>query len=276
MPVNRPRAPVLAAALALAACTGDAEKEALRAFEAAVEDLMEEDGEVAAHLADLREDLLTANSAASDQSAYAREQALPFYRRFRETASRAPAEGPRLRGIHGTLVEYADERLGYLESLESFLAATKSEAMARLRGFQGPWEAAQKELVEKTGGRVADRDTADAINARVLFMQSLDAPSQGGQARAEDLEAGLRGELLPRLSRVAERTKDQRTAEGPEGAVARWAAAELAFFQELGTTIPQQQNLQKAAGATQEHWAKAEGLKKKFLEDLRGHRDGLR
>ena len=27
--------------------------------------------------------------------------------------------------------------------------ATKAEAMARLRGFQGPWEAAQKELVEK-------------------------------------------------------------------------------------------------------------------------------
>jgi len=271
--------PLLAAA-ALAACGGNPEKAALRAYEAGVENLMEEDGKISAQLKDIQDDLLTSTGAAAeDQSRFARDQALPFYKRFREAAAKASASGPRLPAINSDLLAYLDERVGYIEAIETFLAASKSASMDRLNEAQGPWQAAQKELqsyVAKGSGKVEAQDVAEAVNTRSLFMNRVYEPFQRGQVEGESVEKALREQVLPRLVKVAERTKGDLAAPGEAGAVARWAAAEVAFYREMEATIPQQAILQKAGTSAVEHWSKSVDMREKYLASLRSYRDSLR
>jgi hypothetical protein len=279
MHVNARPVLTVAAALALCACGGNPDKEALRAYEAGVENLMAEDGRISAQLKDIREDLITSNAAASDQTAFTRDQALPFYRRFREAAAKAVTGGPRLQLINKDLLEYVEERVGYLESIEAFFKGSKGGSMERLQEIQVPWEAAQKDLqhmLEGTGGKIAEQDVAEALGTRVQFMERVYGPFQRGQVDADAVEKVLRGELLPRLARVAERTKGDRAAEGGNGIIARWAAAELAFYQELAAGIPQQDLLQKAGSASGEHWKKSVEVREKYLTGLRAYRESLR
>ena len=275
------RQPLLlaAAVLALAACGGDPEKQALRAYEAAVERLMTEDEEITARLKDLRQDFDSNSTGLEDLVAYGTEQALPFYRRFRETAAKTPAEGPRLGKIHARLVEYVGQRIGYVEGNEAVLAATRSEAMTRFHASQEPLQAIAKEvgaILEKSGGRLADREVSEAMAIGALFMDRLYGPFLRGQVPQKETEAGLRGEVLPRLERLAEKTKEHRTAEGTDGSLARWAKAQLEYFRELAATLGEQQAMQQADARAQERWSRAEELRSKYLEELRAYRESLR
>jgi hypothetical protein len=279
MPVKARLAAPLAAALALAACGGKPEKAALRTYEAAVEGLMEEDGRVSAQLTDLYKDMATANAGAKEQSAYGRDQALPFYTRFREAAARAPAEQPKLRAVHAGLLEYLDERLAYLRGFEALIEASGSESLERLRRLEAPWQAAQEDLakgIQEDGGKLDDPDATAVLQDRMKFMSRVYEPFQRGQVAGDDVEKALRIVLIPRLSRIAERTKEQRAVQGPAGVLARWAAAELAFFQEMASSIPQQQALQKARDEVQDHWKKSGELRDAYLAALRSYRDSLR
>jgi hypothetical protein len=278
IPIARPAA-TLALVLSLASCGGDPERDALRAYEAAVEKLMEEEGKVTARLVDLREDLRAGGAAGDEQAAYGRDEALPFYERFKAAAARAPAGTERLRGIHARLLEYADRRTGYLKAVDAFLAGTRSEGMERLKRGQGPRDAAVQELkaaAEKTGGDLGDAAAADAYMRLMMFIQKKYDPFQQGTLPLEDVEAALRNDVLPRLQSVADRTRDRRTAEGPAGAIARWSAAELAFMQELAATLPQQVVLQEARTTSLKAWDESVALREKYLADLRAYRESLR
>lgn len=266
----------ISAALGLPACGGSPEKEALRAYEASLEKPMEEDAKVAARMKDLREDLLTSNASTEEMAAYGRTEAAPFYGRFREAAAKAPADAPRLAKVHAGLLEYIGHRTAYLAAIDGFLGAQKGEGMERLHRAQGAWDASIEELRAKTGGQIADTGIAEALNTRVKFMKNIYEPFQTGKIPVEDVEAAVRGELLPLLQTVADRTKGNRTAEGGPGAVARWAAAELAFFQELAATLPVQEVVRKSAMASQKEWDAAGESREAYLAGLRAYRDSLR
>jgi hypothetical protein len=280
MTVTARRAAILAAsllaALALPACGGSPEKEALRTYEASIEKPMEEDGKVAARLKDFREDLLTNSASAEEMAAYGKAEAAPFYARFQEAAAKAPAEAPRLAKVHAGLLEYIGHRAAYLAAIDGFLAAQQGEGMDRLHRAQGAWDASIEELRAKTGGQIADTGIAEALNTRVKFMKNVYEPFQTGKIPVADVEAAVRGQLLPLLQTVAERTKGNRTAEGGPGAVSRWAAAELAFFQELAATLPLQEVVRKNAVASQKEWDAAGESREAFLAGLRAYRDSLR
>ena len=59
-------------------------------------------------------------------------------------------------------------------------------------------------------------------------------------------------------------------------AVARGAAAELGFFQELAASLPVQATLQKNALASQKAWDAGGEARARYLADLRAYRDSLR
>lgn len=273
--IARPAA-ILAAALALAACGGSAEREALRTYEASVERLMEEDGKVGARLADLREDLLLDGAATEAMGAYSRAEAAPFYARFREAAAKAPAQAERLAKVHALLLEYIDHRAAYLAAIDGFLAADRGGGMARLQKAQSAWDAANRELESKAGGQLTDPGALDAMNRRIQFMQARFNAFQQGKIPVEDVEEALRNDLLPRLQKVAERSRANLTAEGTPGVVARWAAAELAFFQELAATLPLLSSVQKSAQASQTEWDGAAEVRARYIAALRAYRDSLR
>lgn len=267
------RLPALLLAAGLASCGGSPEKEGLRAYELAVEGPMAEDGRVAGDLSDLRKDLLAANAGAEDQGRYAREQGIPFYRRFRESMAAVPVLDPRLAEVHRHLLAYADHRLAYLDAIDRFLAATESEALRRLRDLQGPWEEAQRELMDLTGGQIEDREAAEAMTVRQLFMERVLGPFQRGQAPRDRVEEALRKEVLPRLERAAAKPP----GPGPAGAaLAKWARAELAFFREIAGTLAQQEALQATAIVSQDEWDAAEERRAQYLEELKAYRGSLR
>lgn len=266
----------IAAALALCACGGSVEKEALRTYEASVEKFMEEDGRVAARLKDLRDDLLNDNASTEEMVAYSGAEAAPFYNRFKEAAAKAPAQAEALAKVHARLLEYIDHRLAYLAAIDGFLAIHRGGGMDRLRKTQLAWDASVAELNEKTGGKIPDPGAADAIRRRTLFMKAKYEQFQMAKIPVEEVEEALRNEVLPRLQKVAERSQGNLAAEGVPGAVARWAAAELAFFQELAATLPLQVTVQKNALASQKEWEGAEEVRGKYISGLRAYRDSLR
>src|SRR5689334_17207114 len=276
MPVSARPAAIAAAALAgllLPACGGNPEKEALRAYEAAVEKPMEEDAKVAARRKDFREDLLSGGVSKDDLVGYARNEAIPFYARFREAAGKAPAEGPRLAKVHAGLLAYIGHRTAYLGALVGYFEAQSGEGMERLHRAQKAWEDSIAELGAKTGGQITDPGIGEALNRRAKLMKATYGPFQVGNVPVQDVEAALRGELLPLLQTVADRTKGNRTAEGGPGAVARWAAAELAFFQELAATLPIQEIVRKNAVDSQKEWDAATEGRDAYIADLRAYRD---
>ncbi len=267
---------LLALAAALAACGGNPEKKALRSYEASVEDLMAEDGRVSARLADIREDLLSANAASADQAKFGREQALPFFRRFVEAAGALSPEAPRLQKIHGTLREYLVQRIAYLDSIEAFLAAEQSPAMERLKKSQAAVDSAQKELAAKIEGTVPERDVAEAVKVGALFNQQVLAAFQQGRVKASDVEDAIRQQVIPRLERVADRLKDRMASDGVDGATARWAKVEVEFYRDLAASVPWQEETRKSALQVQDHWKQSEDLRARFLEDLKAYRESLR
>ena len=276
MTVNAATAAILAAALLLPACGGGAEREALRTYEASVEKLMEEDAAVGARLTDLREDLLRDGSAAAGMVAYSRAEASPFYARFREAAAKAPAQAERLAKVHALLLEYLDHRAAYLASIEGFLAAEQGGGMDRLKKAQEAWDASERDLEKLTGGQVPDTGAMDARNRRNQFMGARFQPFQMGKIPVEDVEESLRNDLLPRLQKVAERSRGNLAAEGVPGAIARWAAAELAFFQELAAALPLLAAVQKSAQVSQKEWEGAGEVRERYIAELKSYRESLR
>jgi hypothetical protein len=274
-PTLRPAA-ILAAALALGSCGGGSEREGLRAYEASVEKLMEEDGRVAARLDDFREDLRTANSSTGEMVEYSKSVAAPFYARFREAAAKAPAEAERLAKVHEGLLEYLDHRIAYLAAIEKILDSQSGGGMDRLRKAQTAWEGAVGELAEKTQGQLSDPGAADAINRRAKFMKFKYEAFLAGKIPVEEVEEALRTDVLPRLQAVADRTKGDLAAEGVPGALARWSAAELAFFQQLAAGLPLQAGVQKTARASQAAWDGAAEARERYVSGLRAYRDSLR
>jgi hypothetical protein len=259
---------LLVAALTLPACGGGGEKRALLAYEAAVESLMTEDEGVAARLKDLREDVRSSSASMEDQAVYAREQALPFYRRFREAAGKAPVKEPRLAKIHVRLVEYVDKRVASMDATAAVKKAGESETLKRLAAAQEPMQPISEEVqawIEKLGGRLPDREAAEAMAITGLFNQNVYAPFTRGQKTAEDVLQALRSEVQPRVARVRERTKEQVGAPGFAGTVARWAKAEDEILRVVAASLPEL-----------EAWTEAETLRTKYLEELRAYRESLR
>jgi len=261
---------VLAAPLGLTACGGNPEREALRAYEASIEKLMEEDGRIAGRLADLAQDLPAGGAAAaSAQTEFGRNEAAPFLVRFKEAAAKAPAEAERLRKVHGMLTAYLDHRLAYLRAVDAHLAARDGEAMGRIQKSQEALAAAMNDLHDKSGGKFQDPIAAG-------FFEKRYAPFKAGEAPAETVEEALRKDVLPRIAAIADRTKGQVTEEGLPGSVARWAAAELAFFQELAATLPQQAVVFGSWKTSQEEWEASTKAREEFIAALRAYRDSLR
>lgn len=151
--------------------------------------------------------------------------------------------------------------------------------MERLRGLETPWQAALQELgkqIEAAGGKVDDPAVERALRVRSSFMAQVYEPFGQGRVPARDVEEALRKAILPQLAAIAEKTKEQRTAEGAPGVLARWAAAEHAFFTELAATLPAQEAVRKTRTDVQEHWKAAGDLREKYLSRLRAYRDSLR
>jgi len=270
---------VLVAALSLPACSGGAEKRALLAYEAAVESLMTEDEGVSARLKDLREDVQASSASMEDQATYAREQALPFYRRFREAVGKAPVAEARLGKIHVRLVEYVDRRVASIDATAVVKKASESETLKKLEAAQAPMGAISEEVqawIEKTGGRLPDREAAEAMAVAGVFNQNVYAPFTRGQKSAEDVLQALRTEVQPRVTKVLERTKDFAASQGFQGTVARWAKAEDAILRIVASSLPELQAYRLAEARAEETWTEAEALRTKYLEELRAYRESLR
>jgi hypothetical protein len=271
-----PAAPLLLALAAAAGCGGNAEKRGLRDYEAAVEGLMAQDEKVSARLADLRADLISANAAAAEQSKFAREEARPFYARSRETAATLNPAAPRLQKVHASLREYVDRRLAYLEAADAFLGADASPEMAKLKSSQEACAAAQKDLAARLQGTSLDRDVADAIRIRDLFMDQVFEPFRRGKARVDEVQAAIQTQVLPRLERVAERLKGKEGEPSTDGAVARWARAEADFYRMLSASVPRQREAQTLAERFEDEWKRGEEARRGFLADLKSYRETLR
>ncbi len=267
---------VAAVALLVPSCGGSKEKEGLRAYEAGVEDLMAEDAKVSAHLDEIRGDLDVANAATDAETRFARDEAVPFFRRFKEKASSVPAEDPRLSLVHGVLTEYLDQRLAYLEATEAFLGAARSDEIRALEAAQDPWQVARRALAEAAGGSIEDREVVDAVGSGELFLQRRFEPYSRGQLPRADVERTLRQEILPRLARIAERTSASVRAEGLEGATARWARAEYDFYDRLLGSLARQESLQKNMVASRASWERSRELREKYLSSLKAYRESLR
>jgi hypothetical protein len=258
------------------ACGGNPEKKGLAAYEAAVEASMAQDDRVCEELADLRGDLGTGLARKEDQSVYGREQALPFYRRFREASAALRPEAPRLRKVHGVLLEYLDARIGYVEAFDAFLKSSDSEAQRRLEAAQAPLFEAEDALKKEAGPEGVLPEVAQSFLLVRSFVERVYGPFQRGQASVAQVEEALRQHLMPALGRAAEASKGSLTAPGTAGAAARWVKAAREFYQALGQALPQQEALQKSGMATQEKWKQSEDLRERFLADLKSYRESLR
>jgi hypothetical protein len=267
-------APILA--LAAASCGGSGERAGLRAYETAVEDLMAEDGRISSQAAEIRKDLLAQNRSSAEESSFGREQAIPFYRRFGEKAGSLKPADARLAAVHATLREYVAERLRSLESMESFLVARTAPAIVAQEAFEQRWQEARNEVAGRAAGKLDDREVVDALGRAEIFLTRRYVPFLRGQVPRAAIEKDIRGELIPPLERIAARTRAHLEAEGLDGAVARWARAEVEFLGALAASLAPMEVLQRDALATTSAWESAEGLREKFLDGLKAYRESIR
>jgi hypothetical protein len=277
-PSPRAALPALAllGALLLPSCGGDPEKAALPAYQAALEDAMAQDERISADLKDLRADLGTGHARKEDQSTFGGEQALPFYRRFRETAGAIRPEAPRLQKVHAVLREYIDARVSYLESFDAFLKASDNDSQRRLETAQAPLLDAEDALRQVAGTGSVAPEVAQAFLMVRSFVERVYGPFQRGQATSGQVEEALRKHLVPALDRAADATQADLASADASGAAARWVKAAKEFYQALGQALPQQEQLQKSGLATKEHWDRSEDLRGRFLAEFRTYRESLR
>lgn len=259
-----------------ASCGGNPEKKGLLAYEAAVESSMAQDDRVTAELTDLRGDLGTGLAKGEDQSSYGREQALPFYRRFRESAAAQKPEAPRLRKVNEVLVDYLDARIGYVEAFDAFLKTSDNEAQRRLEEAQAPLIEAEEALKKEPAAEGVLQEVAQSFLMVRSFVERVYGPFQRGQATMAQVEEALRQHVLPSLGRAAEASKGSLTEKGTAGAAARWVKAARDFYQALVQALPQQEALQKSGMETQDRWDRSEDLRKAFLAEFRAYRESLR
>jgi hypothetical protein len=262
--------------LALASCGGDPEKKGLLAYESAIEALMVQDERVSEELADLRGDLGTGLARKEDQAAYGRDTAIPFYRRFKESAAAQKPESPRLQKVHGVLVDYVGARVGYVEAFDLFLKASDNEGQRRLEAAQAPLMEAEDALSQEAGADGVVPEVAQSFLLVRSFVERVYGPFQRGQATVAQVEEALRQHLLPTLAKASDATKDSLTAQGVAGAAARWVKAARDFYQALAQALPQQEALRKSGMETKELWNRSEELRTQFLADLKAYRESLR
>jgi hypothetical protein len=271
------RAALLLLALALAAaCGGDAAKKEFLSYEASIEAPMAEDGTMDARLTDFMEDIRTANARTEDLATYAAGQALPFYRRFAEVVGKVGPAAEGLAAAHGVLREYVAARIAALDAVQELVAAGNRDSMKRLRELEAGLLQARRETLQATQGQFQDREMGEAFRESVLFAQQSWEPFQRGQVAPEALLEALRSRLLPALVRAAEKGRPKIAEKGVEGTLARWARAELDFQNQLVVTLPDYDRNRVARTAVEDHWKRAEERRKKYLEDVRTYREGLK
>jgi hypothetical protein len=262
--------------LAPSSCGGDPEKAGLRTYEAAVEGLMAQDDRVTAELTDLRSDLLTGHAREADQSTYGREQALPFYRRFRESATGLHPGAPRLLAAHKILLDYLEERTAYLEAFDAFLRVSDTDDRRALDALQAPLVQADEAFRGTLGTSPVGPEVGQAFLMADSFRSKVFAPFQRGQATVAQVEDALRKHMIPALERAAEASKGSLAAEGPAGAGARWAKASREYHQALLQALPRLEVLQKSGLATQSRWERSQELRGTFLAEFKAYRESLR
>ncbi len=274
----RPAALLLALSLPVAGCGGNAEKEALRAYEAAVEGLVDQDARIAVEVEELGRDLAAENLEGARYSPFLREQALPFFRKFQQEVARlAPdAATPRLREVHDSLGKYVAEQLRDFERIDALLRMQESEAMTEFGAALRAQDEAFNALAKATGGKLEDGEARDAILALRKFQAERLGLLYRGTLPAADMEREVRRDILPRLERLAERTVGDREAPGVPGAVARWAGAALAFSRSLLRSAPEQARIGQVLRERLNAGDVVADARKKFLEGLKSYRESLR
>ena len=267
---------LLAAGLLAGSCSGNPAKEELRGYEAIVNTLVEEDISVTAQLENFRKDLSIGNEEAEAMGEYGRTQALPFYRRFRERISAVGVLASKLQEVHKILGEFVDHRVAYLEAMNDVLVSSGSEGQMEIVRMEDALREAHARVQRSTGGKLEDPDVLEAIAMRQVFMQRALAPFSRGQVPVGVVEKGLNEDVIPRLKKVADRTAAQRDDLGPAGAIAHWAATELAYFQAVGRNLPEQARIQNLAARSQESWDLSVSARQTYLADLKAYRESLK
>jgi len=276
LPFALPSLLLAALAAGSSSCRADPEKTELAAYELAVEDLMARDDRVTAELADLREDMGTGLGRGDEYVTFSREQALPFYRLLRETASGLRPQASRLAKVHRHLLDYAEARAAHLEQFEGLLRLSKASDEERLLSAQRDLIEAERALLEKTGGRIGENAVAEALGATLVFQQRTYTPYGRGQKTMKQVEEAIRNELLTAYLRAADATKADLADEGAKGAGARWVRAADAFYRALLESLPRQEALRAAGLSVEERWAVSEEARKEFLEGFKAYRESLR
>ena len=259
-----------------AGCGPDPDRAELASYEARVEELMGTDEKVTAELVDLRSDMGSGIGNGDEYATYAREQALPFYRRMKKTAEELHPQAPRLAKVHQALHEFADARSAHLEGFEGFLKKSRSFDATRLASAQNEAAEAEKALVAATGGRISENAVAEAVGAAMVFQQRTLAPYGRGQVTAKAFEDAIRTEVLPVFARAGEATKGDLAAEGAKGAGARWVRAAEGLYRAMLDMLPMQDAIRAAREDIEEKWAAAEDARKRFLDGFKAYRESLR
>jgi hypothetical protein len=266
---------VVAALVALPACRGRAEKEALGVYEAAVEDLVAEDGRVVAELKDLREELVHANEGAGRLGAYVEGTAGPFFRRFTEKAGGLAPTHERLVAVHRHLLDYLAEREKYVTGT---LAFEKVRVAPSVVAFERSAKAMQDATVQlqEAGVEQPPQDAAMAFRTYDLFLQARFDPFIRGQLPLDEIRKDVEGKLVPPVAALAARTAGDRDKQGAAGALARWCGALDETVKCLQAALPDLEAFYRTNREADEAWTAADREREAFLAALRSYRESLR
>ncbi len=266
---------VLGGAL-LVGCGESAERAALRVYEARVEDLVAEDGRVGARLDELRKDVMARNAGGDEFPAYARETAAPFYRKFQSDVEAMEVTAERLRGIHRKLQDYLTARREYLGATLAILEAGDDGALRELAARETAFFAARDGMQAAAGSGLTDTDVLDGLQVVDLFQREPLIMFLQDKRTREQVENDVRSQVLPRLKRVADRTRGSRESEGLQGAIARWADTGVAYAEALLAWIPGHDRMRTVFRTAEARWEDAIEARKGFLDGLRAYRESLR
>jgi hypothetical protein len=267
--------PLFAAVATLAGCRGDAERDALRAYEAAVEDLVGEDDRVRADLGDLRQELAHGNKGAGRLGPYVEGTAAPFYARFRKKVAGLAPAGERLGQVHARL-------LAYLGHMETFTASTASFEKARtgdaLAAFESAHEAVNRTMtaLQAIPPEQIPQEALDLFGLHRAFFEKRFEPFVRGQLPVSELRNDIDRAVLPPAAALAARTAADLEKQDLPGLVARWVAALHESARVLRERLGEIDGYYRAIRDAEAGWTSGEKERASFLSALKAYRESLR
>ncbi|MHC4923959.1 MAG: prenyltransferase/squalene oxidase repeat-containing protein, partial [Planctomycetota bacterium] len=179
----------IVASSAMPGCSNGGVKDELRAYEAAIEDLMGEEEKVVQRLSDLRDDTVMQNMEGSDYGPYLSGTALPFYEKFTAKVATLSPAAPELVDIHEQLVDYLDAQTQHVSNMSEFFKVNAAPQRRQLTALETEWKVSMQEILQLSGGKVTNVEVAQLMGFCQSFIQARYQPFLQGTVPASERPA---------------------------------------------------------------------------------------